>query len=99
MMRREQATWDEADRHYVRVHYSRALAKEIAAELGRTEKSVHAEARRLGLLKHRRGAVAIDFRRKALDLRSQGLTYRQIGQAVGASYETVRKHLTRGGRA
>lgn len=69
-------------------------ADELARAMGKSVDAARSKARRVGIVlqpKHRGHADAT--RRRAIRLRSLGMTYQQIEQATGVTDKTVRKWI------
>lgn len=78
--------WTDAERATLRRLYGRVLARDLAAELGRTVKSVHQAAVTLGLERQHRGTVDDAAIR---DLHALGLTDAAIGERLGLWRKSV----------
>ena len=68
-------------------------AREIAAEVGVTESTVHATCRQAKRPPRRKRHFTSDDLQRALQLHAQGRTYIEIGLELGFGRDTVSKHL------
>ena len=76
---------------YVRAHYGRLTAAQIAQKIGRSASGVYQLAGRLGLSR-KRPRLGDAFDRKLKDLHGQGLTDTAIAARLGCERHTVGDH-------
>lgn len=95
-MKPDPKPWSEREKDYLRKAYALGQSDvEIAAELGRTVSSIHNKRRVLGLCGNRCSKWSTDEDKKLVKLYNKGLTYNEIGQLIGRSYEAVNSRLGR----
>lgn len=97
VMKPDPKPWSEREKDYLRKAYALGQSDvEIAAELGRTVSSIHNKRRVLGLHGESKGSKwSTDEDKKLVKLYKKGLTYAEIGQLIGRSYEAVNSRLGR----
>lgn len=97
VMKPDPKPWSEREKDYLRKAYALGQSDvEIAAELGRTVSSIHNKRRVLGLHGESKGSKwTADEDKKLVKLYKKGLTYAEIGQLIGRSYEAVNSRLGR----
>lgn len=97
VMKPDPKPWSEREKDYLRKAYALGQSDvEIAAELGRTVSSIHNKRRVLGLHGESKGSKwSTDEDKKLVKLYNKGLTYAEIGQLIGRSYEAVNSRLGR----
>ena len=95
-MKPEPKPWSEREKDYLRKAYALGQTDvEIAAELGRTVRAIYNKRRTLGLCGNRCTKWTADEDKKLIKLYKKGLTYSEIGQLIGRSYDGVSSRLGR----
>jgi Zn-dependent peptidase ImmA (M78 family) len=84
--------WTEEDRETIRALYLTTTGSVLAKRLGRSVRSVHNQARLLGIRKHPRAAFDDAFRARLRELNAAGYSDHEIADTIGGERHTVSKY-------